>query len=367
MMLSLILLILSLVFLGVAIFNITGWPKVGKTEQAYAGQVSLLIPARNEEDHLPECLEAALKQDDSVAEILIYNDHSTDGTAAVIKTFALRDHRVRSIGPIPLPPGWCGKNFACAQLAEASQGDRLLFIDADTHLTQGAAAQMVAEMSRRQLTFLSCWPDLEMRSFWERTLMPALNFIVFSIFPAPLSLIYEWPSLGIAHGACLMFERKSYFEIGGHAAVRDQIFEDTRLAQLWRSRGARGLCLDGQEIVRVRMYDSFGSIWRGFQKNFYPAFRHEISFWVFIALHLFVFLFPFIWVCLRPGEPALAAVIAIILTRLLLGLHFQQSWWAAFLHPLSEAVLITLGLSSWWKCKSGQGVMWKGREYHKTV
>src|SRR5262245_10923498 len=121
---------------------------------------------------------------------------------------------------------------------------------------------MVEEMNWRQLTFLSCWPGLEMESFWERMLMPMLDFVVFSIFPAPLSLKMGHSSLALAHGACLMFERKRYFEIGGHAAVRDQIFEDTRLARLWRMRGERGLCLDGQDMVQVRMYSSFDEIWR---------------------------------------------------------------------------------------------------------
>jgi chlorobactene glucosyltransferase len=319
----------------------------------------LPIPARDEERNLPACLNAALRQGDPVIEILVYDDHSTDGTRRVIDCYAGIDRRVRAIDPVALAPGWIGKNFACHQLANAATGDWLLFLDADARLADAAVERMLGEMARRRLTFLSCWPGLEMAGFWERALMPMLNFVVFSLFPAPLSPRLNEPSLALAHGACLMFERRKYFEIGGHAEVRDQIFEDTRLAQLWRRRNARGLCLDGQEIVRVRMYASFGEIWRGFQKNFFPAFRREISFWLFLALHAVVFLSPFLLLPVAPW-----AALAILLIRFALALRFRHPLVTVLLHPLAEVILIAIGLSSWRRCKSGRGVAWKGREYH---
>ncbi len=174
------------------------------------------------------------------------------------------------------------------------------------------------------------------------------------------------PSLAIAHGACLMFKRGSYFEIGGHSAVRDQIFEDVRLAQLWRSSSERGLCLDGQDIIRVRMYSSLSEIWRGFQKNFFPAFRHELSFWCFIIFHFAVFFLPFIFLMFMPGMRLALSAGAILLTRLILAIYFRHPVWSIILHPLSEVVLISIGLSSWWKCKSGRGVEWRGRQYRPT-
>jgi chlorobactene glucosyltransferase len=358
-----ILLIISLVSLGVALMNIVGWPRVSLEVPQLSGKVSILIPARNEEANLPLCLEAAMKQGDLVEEILIYNDDSTDGTAGVIREYIQRDLRIRAVEPVPLEPGWCGKNFACYQLANAAKGNWLLFIDADARLAPGGTARMVAEMGRRGLTFLSCWPKLDMESFWERLLMPMLNFAVFSIFPAPLSLTKNRPSLGLAHGACLMLDRERYFEIGGHAAVKGDIFEDTRLARLWRRSGERGLCLDGQDTVQVRMYSSFPEIYHGFEKNFYPAFQRETSFWLFTIFHLSVYLIPFALLLIAPSRVVLSAVAATLLTRLVIALRFRHSLVLVLLHPISEAVLIMIGLASWWRCRSGKGVIWKGREY----
>jgi len=366
-MLITLLLAANLFIFGVVLANVALWPRLRRASGKYHGQVSILIPARNEEANLPYCLDSVLKQGETVLEILVYDDHSTDGSANVISQFAERDRRVRAVAPVPLESGWLGKNFACSRLALEAKGKWLLFIDADARLSHDAAASMVEEARLRRLKFLSCWPGLEMGGFWERALMPMLNFVVLSLFPAPLSLILDRPSLGLAHGACLMIERESYFSIGGHAAVRDRIFEDGSLARLWREQGERGLCLDGQDIVRVRMYESLGGIWSGFQKNFFPAFRRESSFYAFIAFHFLVFLLPCLLLIAEPSPAAALAAGTVFAARALLAIRFRHPAWSVLLHPVGELILISVGVSSWLRIKSGRGVDWRGRRYYKRT
>jgi len=359
---------LAVVLLGVAIWNALAWPRiVGGESRTGARRIAILIPARNEADNLAACLDAALAQGEIVKEILVYDDHSTDETSVIAEAYASREARVRLVSSVPLPADWCGKTFACAQLAEAARGEWVLFLDADARLDAGAAARMLREAERRRLTLLSCWPALELVGCWEKTLMPLLNFVVFTLYPAPLALRRPDASLGLAHGACLLAHRATYALVGGHGAVRDQLFEDVRLAQLWRTRGQASLCLDGQGIVSVRMYRSFGEIWRGFQKNFFPAFRRERSFWMFIALHLSLFLLPFIFAPLvwrlTGSRVLIATALCVLVMRAVLAWRFRHPWWSVLLHPLSEAILLALGLSSWWRCRSGRGVEWKGRRY----
>ncbi len=88
-----------------------------------------------------------------------------------------------------LPEGWCGKTFACASLAAEARGDWMLFLDADARLSPDAVSRMMAEAGQRACTFLSSWPGLVLASAWERALMPMLNFVVFTLFSAPLSLL----------------------------------------------------------------------------------------------------------------------------------------------------------------------------------
>ncbi|MGH9928606.1 MAG: glycosyltransferase [Pyrinomonadaceae bacterium] len=364
-----LLLIVELPILGVVLWNVLSWPRIAAAAVP-EGKISILIPARNEAANLEKCLASVGEHDAAIQEILIYDDHSTDSTPRIVQQNAKLDQRIRLLPAVALPNGWGGKNFACAQLASAANGEWLLFLDADARLAEKAAARMLGEARARQVTLLSCWPALELVSFWEQALLPLLNFLVFTLYPAPLSLRRSDPSLGLAHGACLLVRREQYFTVGGHAAVRDAITEDIRLAQLWRESGERGLCLDGSGTVIVRMYRSLVEIWRGFQKNFFPGFRSELTFWAFVAVHSIVFLLPFVLLpVLIFRDDASSSLISltvacVLMMRLLLALRFKQPLWPILIHPAAEAFLISLALSSWWRCHSGKGVEWKGRQYH---
>ena len=366
------ILFLSITFLiGAALLTIIGnvlfWSKVKPTEKIFPHSVSVLIPARNEKENLVACVNSVLLQGTVVKEILVYNDHSTDGTDEIIDQLRLENAHFHNIEVNPLPAGWCGKNYACAQLAKSATGAWLLFLDADARLSPNAINRMIQEAISREVTFLSCWPRLEMISLAEKLLMPMLNFVVFSIFPGFLSLLKDKqfsgnPSLGIAHGSCMFFEKDSYFKFGGHERVKDQIFEDTRIAQLWREDRQSGVCLDGQDVVSLRMYKSWQEIWSGFQKNFYPAFRKDQNFWLFILFHFALFFVPFLLVIFLDSKWQVA-IWLIYLCRFALALRFNHSIISILFHPVSELFLLILGISSYLHCKSGRGVQWKGRAY----
>ena len=318
-------------------------------------EVSVLIPARDEEANLAACLDSILPQP-CLAEVLIYDDHSSDTTGEIAASYAARDPRVRLARRAPLPPGWCGKNFACSQLAAQAGSGWLLFLDADARLAPGALPRMLVEARARSATFLSCWPGIAMVGFWEKLLMPMLNFVVFTCYPAPLGLIRRDPSLSLAHGACILVARSAYEAVGGHTVVAHEIFEDTLLAREWRRRGETAVCVDGQDVVSVRMYESAEGIWLGFQKNLRSAFRTSAGFWCFLVGHAVFFLGPFV----TGNELAMLLVVAI---RLLLAWRFRQPLWSALLHPFAEVFFLALGLSSWWKWRRSRGVEWKGRRY----
>lgn len=365
LIIGLVVLAVSMGVLGVVLMNVIGWRRVG-TERAIAA-VSVLIPARNEEANLSDCLASVLVQH-GVVEVLVADDHSTDRTGQIIDEHTSRDPRIRKLTPTPLPEGWGGKTHACQTLGRAATGDWLLFLDADARLADDAVARMVKECQRRELTFLSCWPQLEMNGVSERLLMPLLNFVLLSLYPAPLAVRRKDHGLGLAHGACIMVRADVYRELGGHEPVRSELFEDTRLAQHWRAKGHRSLCLDGTGTVRVRMYDSLSGIWSGFRKNLFPAFRGQVGFWMFMLLHGAVFLAPFALAFLildgsTAGMVFAGAATAVLAARLLLALRFGHPFWSALLHPLGEMFLLAIGIASWWRVVTGRGVEWKGRRY----
>jgi glycosyltransferase involved in cell wall biosynthesis len=351
--------------LVITFVNALYWPRIRIGTQSNAGGISVLIPARNEEASIAACISSVMKQGNMVREILVYDDHSEDRTAEIVRDLSQADPRVRCLEPSELPNGWCGKTYACSQLAGAATSEWMLFLDADARLEPFAVAGMLAEANTRKLTLLSSWPRIEMGSFWERVLMPMVNFTVFSIYPAPLALIRQEQSLGLAHGACILVHRATYLKLGGHEAVKNAIFEDTELARVWRRGGERGLCLDGFEIVRVRMYDSFNGIWGGFRKNFYPAFRHSTSFWLFMLFHFCLFFMPFIAILFGASSYAFLAAAALVgFDRVVMAVRFNHPIWSVLFHPLAEGMMLALGMHSWWSCVTRRGVDWKGRTYH---
>ena len=369
--------ILFLTILAGAVFIITAlnvfvWPRPAAGSSTISSDseanVSVLIPARNEELNLGPCLDRLVGQP-AIKEILVYDDHSSDRTGEILAAYALRHRFIRAVKVSDLKDGWCGKTYACSRLASEAKGDWLLFLDADVRLAENALGVMLEETCRRGLDFLSCWPRLLAESPGERLLMPMLNFAVFSIFPVPLMLLKDrrftsQPSLGLAHGACMFFRKTEYAAFGGHERVKAELFEDTRIAQLWRSDERSGLCLDGWELLSIRMYSSIREIFFGFQKNFYPAFKSDLSFAGFLAFHFLTFLLPFILIFVHPARAIIPAGI-VLASRFLLKLRFGDTLLSVLLFPVAEIFLLLVAISSWWRCWTGKGVGWKGRNYRQ--
>jgi chlorobactene glucosyltransferase len=354
-----IIALLAFGILWLVLMNVLLWPGLRREEPVTGARVSLLIPARNEAANIAACLVSA--QDQGLHEIIVADDHSTDSTGDIAREF----EGVQVITPPRLPEGWCGKPHACHALSSHATGEWLLFLDADARLQPGAVGRMLAFAGRRELSLLSCWPQLEMRGFFERLLMPLLNFVLLTLYPAPLQFRRKDVGLGLAHGACILMRRAEYDALGGHQAVKDELFEDTRLARLWREHGFRGGCADGTGTVRVRMYDSLPGIWAGFRKNLFPAFKSQAGFWAFWWLHALVFFAPFglFWLPGLAGWLMVAAGACVLLARVALALRFGHPLWSALLHPVGQVFLLALGVASWARVTFGRGVDWKGRVY----
>jgi chlorobactene glucosyltransferase len=369
-----LLVVVLLLILAVVTWTVLAWPAPRPaSDPLIATQpVSLLIPARNEADNIADCLRSAAKQPEIVGEIIVLDDRSTDDTAAIVRRQARADPRIRLLDGAELPAGWTGKCWACQQLAGAAEGPWLLFLDADARLAPGAVVTMLQTAGRYGCTLISCWPGLVMRSGWEQLLMPLLNFLTFTLYPAPLAYLQTAnPALALAHGACIMLSKTDYIATGGHRAVRSELFEDTSLARHWRRWGLASCCVDGSQLVTVRMYDSLRGIWLGFEKNFYNAFSSPQAFFAFLLLHLALFLLPFALLAFALVSraapvvltPVVLACAMVLLVRVLLSVRFRHPLWSVLLHPLAELFLLAIALNSWWRTASGHGVRWKGRIY----
>ena len=235
-------------------------------------EVSIIVPARNEEASLGDCLESLTAQTGVAFEIIIVDDGSTDRTREIAQSFA----KVRVISPNPLPDGWTGKNNAVIAGAKEKEARAqwLLFTDADTVHLPGSLVRALAEAKREGADLLSYSPEQVVCTFAERAVMP----VVFAELAAkyPPQKVREQSSgessgqnsgIAAANGQYILVRRAAYDSVGGHAAISTEILEDVALARLFRDAGKRVYFRYGGDAVRTRMYRNWAQLREGWTKN----------------------------------------------------------------------------------------------------
>ncbi len=230
--------------------------------QAPIPDVSIIVPARNEEDSLGDCLNSLTAQSGVTFEIIVVDDGSTDRTREVAQTFA----RVRVIFPAPLRANWTGKNNALVAGAKEAHAKWLLFTDADTMHLPGSLARALAEAKKESADLLSYSPAQVAVTFAERAVMSVIFAELAAQYP-PRKVREQNSGITAANGQYILVRREAYDAVGGHAAVATEILEDVALAQLFRDAGKRVYFRYGGDAVRTRMYRTWEQLREGWTKN----------------------------------------------------------------------------------------------------
>jgi glycosyltransferase involved in cell wall biosynthesis len=322
-------------------------------------RVSVLIPARDEEANLRAHLAPLLASDWPHLEVLVCDDGSADGTAAVVRAAARVDGRVRLVTGTPPPPGWTGKNHACALLAREATGEILLFMDADVRVQPAAVGSTVAALEGADVVTALCGLDTERAA--ERAVIPLVAHLPALVaLPLPLVTVLRAPSLAYGNGQWIAFRRDAYERCGGHAAVAGEVLEDVALARRSKRAGLRLLPVLATELLRVRMYRGWSEVRAGFRKNLYAlAGGSALPFTLVAAATAVAWVLPWL---LLPIAPALFALPAslLLLQRIVAARLAGHGGASVLLHPLGAILLLFLAAESAIGARRG-GVEWKGR------
>jgi glycosyltransferase involved in cell wall biosynthesis len=224
--------------------------------------VSVIVPARNEEVCLGNCLESLVAQTGVAFEIIVVDDHSTDRTREIAASFA----GVRVIDARPLPEGWTGKNNAVFTGAREARGEWLLFTDADTVHLPGSLAGALKEARENGAELLSYSPEQIAVTFWEMATLPVV-FAELARQYSPSKVSDPASSIAAANGQYILIRRDTYDAVGGHAAVAGNILEDVALARAVKSSGRRIRFRYAADAVRTRMYRNYAQLRDGWTKN----------------------------------------------------------------------------------------------------
>ena len=333
--------------------------------------LSIVVPARNEERQIERCIRSLLALSYERFEIVAVDDRSDDATLAILSSLALEDDRLRVVRGAELPEGWVGKPWALAQGASAARGDWLLFTDADTIHEPASAVSAMAYARAQRLDVLSLLTSQVLGSFAERALLPSILWsIAFAI--GPTSAMNDPKSdAALYNGQYILFRRAAYDALGGHAAVRDRIAEDFELARLVKRDGRfAGRLVGASDLVRTRMYQNAGEIWRGFQKNFALGAPNPLTLIAGCTLLACVAPLPEVLLARaivrrRPWEAA-AMLSAIVLTIATSEFGMRRACLPKFsgvFTPVGLTATIGIALDSAYRHASGAGVQWRGRTY----
>lgn len=335
-------------------------------------QLSVIIPARNEEDCLGACLQSLVSQSEETWllgrdwEILLVDDGSTDRTAAIAAGFA----GVSVLKPPPLEKGWTGKANAVWAGAQAARGTWLLFTDADTIHESGHLSRAIVEADRHQAVMLSYSPRQIVSGFAQRALMP-LIFSELSVTYPPAKVSDPSSPLAAANGQFLLVRRNVYFANGGHEAVRDSVLEDVGLANIFKRRRLGLRFRYAPDAVATRMYRSFGAMIEGWTKNLALLFGNPLSLaaWRILDL-LLLFGLPVLTVVMyeRNLRPIFVLALILIWVRTLWRYYRRVAksnfpFTDCLITPFALPLLAVLLYRSWFRHTITRRVSWKGREY----
>lgn len=250
-------------------------PNLAHAPLANGRLVSIIVPARNEQDNLPILLDSLLLTGYAPIEILVVNDRSTDGTAGVVRAYADRDARVRLVEGAELPTGWFGKPWACVQGYREARGDLFLFTDADTRHAPELLGRAVGALQSERRDLVTVIGRMICGSFWERVIMPVIGALLAIRFHPTVVNRARTASEVIANGQFILVTRESYDAVGTHAAVKHEVAEDLAMAQLYFRAGRPQLFAFALKLMGTRMYTSLAGLVEGWSKNVYVGGRRS--------------------------------------------------------------------------------------------
>jgi glycosyltransferase involved in cell wall biosynthesis len=339
-------------------------------------ELTVIIPARNEEDCLGVCLESLVSQSNEFFalgrnwEVLVVDDGSTDQTRSIARSYS----GVTILDPARLEIGWTGKANACWTAAQSARGQWLLFTDADTIHEPGNLRRAMHEAEKYSVGVLSYSPKQLVSGLWQRALMP-LVFCELALAYPPEKVSNPELRIAAANGQFLLIKGQAYRALGGHASVKGEILEDVELAFLAKRRKVGLRFRYAADALSTRMYRTLGAMIKGWTKNLALLFGNclILAAWRVLDIFLLIGLPLLAWHYWTYGVQQVPWFTA----GWLLGLVWVRNLWRFYarvaksnfpavdclLSPLALPLFAILLYRSWFQNRILRRVGWKGRVY----
>jgi chlorobactene glucosyltransferase len=358
---------------AILLHNLKAFPRISAPQYPAPSRalppVSILIPARNEAASIQCTLQHLLAQEHRDFELLLLDDESTDGTAAIALATAGEDSRFRLIQGSPPPSDWTGKNWACYQLSIAARHSILIFTDADVRWQPGSLTAVLTHFQQSEADLLTIWPTQVTVSWIERLVVPLMALAIWSYLPVSLVHHSGYASAAAANGQCMIFRRRAYAQIGGHGSVARTVLDDVSLSRMVKRSGYTLRMADAAGFLTCRMYHDSTQLLAGFQKNILAGHGgRPVWLWFSTLFHLLIFVFPWMWLPVALRNRKRSAVTAPLLLAVLgTGLRAasaaatRQRVLDAIWLPFSVLAMTVIATNALWGHWRRNAPEWKGR------
>jgi len=334
--------------------------------------VSILIPARNEEDVIESTIKSITNQSYQNYELIILDDNSSDATKSIIQKHAKLNHKIEQINGSPLPSGWLGKNWACHQLSEKAKGEYILFIDADTNIDKFILQDSIVALQKEKIDLLTLVPGRDTKLIADHAMKKIISWFIVCWLPMKLAMNLNAPFLSATFGQFMLFKKSSFTQIGGFIAIKDNPVDDFQLGRNIKRSLFKWMLYDAAFRITTRTYNTNKDLISGYSKNIFPALGYSISIFLIIFLILLSFVIgstlPIVLYflgLLHNQELILLCITLLILLFIsweIVTIRFKYSIFTPFSFPILISLVLLLALRSFID-NVFYSLTWKGRSY----
>ena len=332
-------------------------------------RVSIVVPARNEEEHIGETLNRLLELDYQNYEVIAIDDRSTDRTGEVMDRIASRAEaagRLKVIHVNVLPSGWMGKTHAMWSAAKQATGEWLLFTDADVLFRRDVVRRALGYAEAESADHLVLFPRMIMSSPGERMMIGFFQTLfVFGHRPWKVADPKTKDHIGV--GAFNLIRRRVYEAVGGYKALRFEVVDDMKLGKIVKNAGYAQRNVYGADLISLRWAKGAMGMVNNLTKNSFAIMSFQPWRLLLSAFALaFLNIVPFVAIWLAHGWARLPYALAL---ASIFGIYVGMSWesdipaYYFVLHPIGAAIFVYIMLRSMTLTLAHGGVVWRGTFY----
>ena len=338
-------------------------------------RVSVILPARNEENFIQKCLDSLTAQDYPNYEIITIDDSSEDSTGSIIAQYAKKNSKVIHVSAGPKPEGWMGKNWACMEGYKKVTGELLLFTDADTKFEKNVISLAVSHLESFSLDALTAIPKMVCLDFWTRISLPVLSTFLHTRFSA-MRVNDPTKNTGYFFGSFFIIRKKTYDTVGTHEGVKHEIIEDGALGKKVKESGHKMKMVRADHLIDAVWARDWSTLWNGLKRLMIPLFLQngKIAVGIFFAV-LFLLFMPYVMLAysipfvnssfssniifVSSVSSSVLLYSACLIDSRALGIKTKH----AICSPLGSLIVVSGFLTGLLHAKTNAGVSWRGRKY----